>query len=117
MGRPKGAKNKVGTGTLRSLIDAASAARTDPRTKREGLQRVVDLMFDKAMGVTVQEPDPQQPGGVRIFEIPPDVAAAKLLFEHRFGRAKETVEVQTPDLAPASIPFLIMPQLPVKPKE
>lgn len=112
--RPVGSKTRKPTLTLRQLVDAASAARVDPATKRDGLQRVVDLMFEKAMGVQVQENDAHAPGGVRVFTLPPDVAAAKLLIEHRFGRAKETVEVQTPDLAPNSLPWLILPQLPKK---
>jgi len=92
MGRPAGSKNKTPTLALRDLIDRGSEFRLT-RDGRSGLQQVVDMMYEKAMGVTVQQPDPNAPGGQRIFSIPPDAVAAKLLFEQRFGRAKETVEI------------------------
>jgi hypothetical protein len=93
---------------IRALIDAASEARRTGNTS--GLEKVIDAMFEKATGITVQEPDGH--GGERVYTQPPDVAAAKLLTENRFGRPKETVEVQQPDLAPSSVPFLVIPQLP-----
>lgn len=91
--RPVGSKTKKSTHMVRDVIDEASRLRTDPATKREGLLRLTLAQFDAAMGIEVHEPDAQAIGGQRIYTIPPNPAAAKMILEHRFGRAKETIEV------------------------
>lgn len=114
MGRPKGSKTKKPVHMIRAIIDEISMKRTDPQTKREGLTKVIEAMFELAEGARVERANPD--GGVIVYREKPDVAAAKFLAENRFGKPKETVEMQTPDLAPNSQPFLIIPQLPVKEK-
>lgn len=89
-GRKKGSRNVV-TVEIKDMIDRVSRARE--KDGEAGMARVIDAMFERAIGVTVREPDARAPGGERVYEVAPDVAAAKLLIEMRHGKAKESVEV------------------------
>lgn len=110
MARPKGSKNKKGTFAIRDAIDRASARiRVDGV---EGLDQVIESAMRAAIGVRVQGMVNGEPV---VYTEPPDMSAARVILEHRVGRPKESVEISTPEeLAPQSVPFLIIPALPAK---
>ena len=58
------------------------------------LDQIILAQMELAAGtlLAAEQMGPDQP--VRVFAVKPDPAAAKLILDHAFGRAKETVEIQ-----------------------
>lgn len=111
MARTKGATNKA-TRDVKGLLDEASASYG--RGDRDGFAVAVRKLFDRAHGVMAER---EVQGERVVYEVPPDVLAIKTLLEFRFGKAKESVEVSTPEMAINSIPIVAMMQLPKKKPE
>lgn len=57
------------------------------------LDPILEAMKEKALGVTVV--DKKDPTGVRVYDLPPDPNAAKLLFEHGIGKPQENLDLTT----------------------
>lgn len=103
------------TGLIRFRIRAAADRRAIKKGRKsvDGLDQIIDAAMDAAIGIRVERPDANAPGGIRVYEQPPDIAAARVLMEQMFGRAKESLEVTAPAAqAPGSVPFLLVPMLP-----
>ena len=109
-GRPKGSKSKKGLFAIRDAIDQASK-----RLMKDGvmgMDQVIENIMERAMGTQALD----EKG--RVYQTLPDPVSAKVLIENRVGRAKESVEITTPDTAaPGSIPFLVIPALPKNKKK
>lgn len=88
------------------LLDQISAS--FGKGDEDGMAKAIHGLFERAHGITVER---EVGGELVVYSVPPDVLAIKALMEFRFGKPKETVEVQTPDLKPKSVPFLAIPQL------
>lgn len=111
-GRKKGIPNKS-TQDVKELIDKVDQAmKTGDRT---AMEQTVRALFERSHGVTAQREG--RDGEAIVYEVPPDPMSARILLEMRFGKAKETVDLHTPDLAVNSIPIVGMPQLPKKKPE
>lgn len=88
-GRKSGVPNKS-TAEMRALIDAVSKKRAT-KEEGEGLEQVVMRLFELADGVTVQRAD--KDGEEKVFLLPPSEPAARTILELRFGKARQSVEV------------------------
>jgi len=89
--RPKTGGRKKGTPNKRPAIQpvleqVSKALKSDGK---DGLTQVVEAMFRRAIGVTVQGNGPGNP----IYEAPPSEAAGRLLLEYQFGKVREQISL------------------------
>jgi hypothetical protein len=78
-GRKKGNPNKS-TLEIKKIVQSSA-----------DFKKLTKGMYEFAMGVQVQKSMPD--GTKAIYDEPPNVPAAKLLFEYGFGKPKEVVEL------------------------
>ena len=94
----KGKQNKS-TREVKAIIDAVSEARAAGSPDR--MTAAVTKLFDLADGVMVE-------GEESVFRTKPDVAAIRTLLEFRFGRPKETMEIQDDSQKLKGVPQVIL---------
>lgn len=103
MGRPKGSINEASTSAIRQRIFAAAA-----RLKKgdvDGIDQVIESTFERALGVLVEKETEEGP---KVYAIPPDVNAAKVILEQGFGKPRESVEVTDPNEKFKGLPQVIL---------
>lgn len=91
MARTVGSKNKS-TREVKVLMDQISAS--FGRGDKDGMAKAIHCLYERAHGVLAER---QVMGQPIVYEVPPDTFAIKTLMEFRFGKAKETVEIQDPN--------------------
>ena len=102
-GRKKGIPNKS-TVEVKDMIDRVGEAVASG--DHIGMAAVISKMYARAMGVLAEREG--RNGEVVVYEIAPDVLAQKALLEFRFGKPKETVEVQDPDKKFHGLPQVVL---------
>jgi len=103
MARPKGAKNKVGTGSVREQI--RNVAHDLRLGGKDGVYRMIEGQMRKAIGTHAIK---KVAGVDVVYEELPDTAAARVLLEQLYGRPKETVEIQDPAAQFKGLPQIIL---------
>lgn len=107
-GRPKGSTSRAnGTGLLKVMIHKASKEMREGKTGPDGIMQLIEAMFERAIGTTALR---ETAGGTkRLYAVPPDLQAAKLLLEYGFGKPKESLEIEEANKDPmAKMPFMII---------
>lgn len=84
-GRPKGAQTLLKQAMRQRIYDFVS----------ERLDGILESMHEKARGVAII--DKKDDTGERIFDLPPDPVAAKLLIEHAIGKPPEALDITSGD--------------------
>jgi hypothetical protein len=84
-GRQKGKLNKS-TIDVKAMIDAVGK-------KHGGLKVVIGKLYEMAIGIEVQDKTPL--GITTVYSEPPNVNAAKILMEYRFGKPQQTVDLKS----------------------
>jgi len=84
-GNRKGKPNKS-TLDIKNLIDSAGK-------KHGGIKTIVHKLYEMAMGVEVK--DVANDGTTTVYSEPPNVNAAKILMEYRFGKPQQTVDLKS----------------------
>lgn len=59
----------------------------------EHLTHILTALLERAVGIAII--DKKDDTGEKIYDLPPDPAAAKILLEHAMGKAPESVDVTT----------------------
>jgi hypothetical protein len=102
-GRRKGRPNRS-TIYIRDLIDETSDLLTTEG--RDGLQHIIEALFHRAIGIPAV--GRRRRGQGVVYKVLPDIQAARLILEHRFGKPKESIEITDPDEKFHGLPQLIL---------